>query len=149
MALSITPQQNTQHNASRSTLVLRQQKNVSRQQYNGFQANITKVPRHKCLRFLRTAGSNPGIPFSSQKEKKTSKERIDSEKVLGSSQNMKGEIVSSMECNSTNINKISVYSLIFQLHTCSRLKDKVELIMFLITFKEHDNSQNKQYFSLY
>ena len=32
---------------------------------------------------------------------KTSKERIDSEKVLGSSQNMKGEIVISMECNST------------------------------------------------
>ena len=65
-ALSITPQQNTQHNASRSTLVLHQQKNVSRQQHNGFQANITKVLRHKCLRFFRTANSNPGILFSSQ-----------------------------------------------------------------------------------
>ena len=32
---------------------------------------------------------------------KISKERIDSEKVLGSSQNMKEEIVRSMECNST------------------------------------------------
>ena len=32
---------------------------------------------------------------------KTSKKRIDSEKILGSSQNMKGEIVRSMECNST------------------------------------------------
>ena len=32
---------------------------------------------------------------------KTSKEIIDLEKVLESSQNMKGEIVRSMECNST------------------------------------------------
>ena len=31
---------------------------------------------------------------------KISKERIDSEKVLESSQNIKGEIVRSMECNS-------------------------------------------------
>ena len=32
---------------------------------------------------------------------KTREERIDSEKVLESSQNIKGEIVRSMECNST------------------------------------------------
>ena len=32
---------------------------------------------------------------------KTNKERIDLEKVLESFQNMKGEIVRSMECNST------------------------------------------------
>ena len=43
--------------------------------------------------------SNPGIPFLA---KNISKERIDLEKVLGSSQNMKGEIMRSMECNSTD-----------------------------------------------
>ena len=59
---------------------------------------MTKVLEHYLLRFLSTTSSNPGIPFLA---KKISKERIDSEKVLGSSQNMKGEIVRSMECNST------------------------------------------------
>ena len=44
-----------------------------------------------------TAIGNPGIPFLA---KKTSEERIDLEKVLGSSQNMKRKIVRSMECNS-------------------------------------------------
>ena len=59
---------------------------------------MTKVPEHYLLRFLRTASSNPEISFLA---KNTSKERIDSVKILESFQNMKGEIVRSMECNST------------------------------------------------
>ena len=53
-------------------------------------ALIAKVPKY-CM-------SNPGNPFLA---KNISKERIDSVKVLESSQNIKGEIVRSMECNST------------------------------------------------
>ena len=59
---------------------------------------MTKVLRHYLLWFLSTALDNPRIPFLA---KKTSEERIDSEKILGSSQNMKGEIVRSIECNSS------------------------------------------------
>ena len=58
---------------------------------------MTKVLRHYLLWFLSIALGNPGIPFLA----KTSEERINSEKVLGSSQNMKGEIVRNIECNST------------------------------------------------
>ena len=58
---------------------------------------MTKVLRHYLLWFLSTAISNPVILFLA----KTSEERIDSEKILGSSQNMKGKIVRSIECNST------------------------------------------------
>ena len=53
-------------------------------------ALIAKVPKY-CM-------SNPGISFLA---KNTSKKRIDSKKVLESIQNMKGEIVRSIECNST------------------------------------------------
>ena len=65
---------------------------------------MTKVPGHYLLRFLSTASSNLRIPFLA---KKTSKERIDSEKVLELSQNMKGETVRSMEFNS-----ITIYDMI-------------------------------------
>ena len=58
---------------------------------------MTKVPEHYLVRFLSTTSSNPEISFLV----KTSEKRIDSEKVLGSSQNMKGEIVRSIEWNST------------------------------------------------
>ena len=54
---------------------------------------MTKVLRHYLLRFLSTALGRPEIPFLA---KKISEERIYSEKVLGSSQNMKGEIVRSI-----------------------------------------------------
>ena len=60
---------------------------------------MTKVLRHYLLRFLSTAFCNLEILFLA----KISEERIDSEKVLGSSQNMKEEIVRSIECNSTDI----------------------------------------------
>ena len=59
------------------------------------------VPRHKLLKVLTYCKSNPEISFLA---KNISKERIDSENVLESSQNMKGEIVRSMECNSTYSN---------------------------------------------
>ena len=49
-------------------------------------------------KILKYCMGNPGILFLA---KNTSKERIYSVKVLESSQNMKGEIVRSMECNST------------------------------------------------
>ena len=57
---------------------------------------MTKVLRYYLLWSLSTAFANPGILFLA---KKISEERIDSEKVLESSQNMKGEIVRSIECN--------------------------------------------------
>ena len=64
---------------------------------------MTKVLRHYLLWFLSTALGNLRILFLA----KTSEERIDSEKVLGSSQNMKGEIVISIECNSKWRTKVS------------------------------------------
>ena len=49
------------------------------------------------LWFLSTIFGNPEISFLA----KISEERIDLKKILKSSQNMKGEIVRSIECNST------------------------------------------------
>ena len=59
---------------------------------------MTKVLKALIVKVPKYCKSNLGIPFLA---KSISKERIDSMKVLESSQNIKGEIVRSMECNLT------------------------------------------------